>query len=262
MSKTGSFLWKLFCAIVMFFYHKPSDAAVSTDLSTKKLCPSPNQYVVSCSGIAIGTKWLSNGGEFTAKTVKNRHILDLTIEPYTDMNNLSAEEKSIALRYFLDTANFKYTSPSSNEHPNHPSGSSKLETVLNAIDSANQNHIQSRDRYKNSNQRYLLEGDSVMASVAGDLLTLLCADTTNVVCATCPDNGVVDDSLYQYDQYSIYANTWKIYTIADCYKYEFSNTSGTYSYYESETSQEPYKFYYNLSNGHTTGSPLHIPTTE
>ena len=237
MSKTGSFLWKLFCAIVMFFYHKPSDAAVSTDLSTKKLCPSPNQYVVSCSGIAIGTKWLSNGGEFTAKTVKNRHILDLTIEPYTDMNNLSAEEKSIA-------------------------GSSKLETVLNAIDSANQNHIQSRDRYKNSNQRYLLEGDSIMASVAGDLLTLLCTDTTNVVCATCPDNGVVDDSLYQYDQYSIYANTWKIYTIADCYKYEFSNTSGTYSYYESETSQEPYKFYYNLSNGHTTGSPLHIPTTE
>jgi hypothetical protein len=252
MSKTGSFLWKLFCAIVMFFYHKPSDADVSTDLYTKKLCPSPNQFVVSCSGIPIRTESLKNA-RFRAATVKKRYIPPLSIGPY-GAENLSNTEKSIALRYFLDTAGFKYRYPPK-EHPSHPSGSPELETVLNAIDTANKDHIETHQNYIDSTpENHLLAGDSVTASVAGDLLTLLCADTKKVKCDACPDGGVVDDSLYLYDQFSIYANTWKIYTIADCYKYELSNTNGTYSYYESESSQEPYKFYYNISNDHSTDS--------
>ena len=156
MSKTGSFLWKLFCAIVMFFYHKPSDA----DTKTVSLCQNPNQYVVSCKDIEIGTEWLKGATFNRKKTVLGKTIGPWDVEPFYDETQieLSDEEKSIALRYFLDTAAGTQ---------NHPTGSEELEQVLNKID----------------------ELDTFNAE---DVLTLLCSDPSRVECATCPDGRVAD----------------------------------------------------------------------
>lgn len=201
MSKTGNFLWKLFCALVVFFYHKPDDARA--EQTTVNLCSFPNQYVVSCNGYKVGFEWLK-GGTIDGATIKDKAINTLTVPNYTNSNfNLfSSKQKIDVLKYFFAQAG---------ENPES---------------------VQLPENYSMDNA----------AEVAFNLLSLLCSDPSDVVCATC-DGGFVEDSLYKYDEYGIVANTWKFYTIADCYKFDFANQTGTFNYIDL-TSNEPIKFYY------------------
>lgn len=201
MSKTGNFLWKLFCALVVFFYHKPDDA--HADTTTMKLCSFPNQYVVSCKNYKVGFEWLK-GGTIDGATIREKAINTLTVPNYANSNfNLfSSKQKIDALKYFFAQAG------------------------------GNPESLQLPENYSMDNA----------ADVAFNLLSLLCSEPSDVVCATC-DGGFVEDSLYQYDETGIMANTWKFYTIADCYKFDFANQTGTFNYVDL-TSNNPIKFYY------------------
>lgn len=217
MSKTGDFLWKLFCALVVFFYHRVDNANADTT-ETVKLCPLPNQYVVSCSGYKVGFEWLK-GGKISGKDATSNEVKTLEIPEYLKKDSLattSNEYKIEALRYFFAQAGGKTD---------------------------------------------LAEGlpiNTVEPKKVSDLLSLLCSNPSDVVCATC-DGGFVDDSLYQYDETGIVANTWKFYTIADCYITDFTDQTGTYNYIET-TSNPPikHKFYYNTKKATEAlvGTPL------
>lgn len=233
MSKTGDFLWKLFCALVVFFYHRVDNANADTT-ETVKLCPLPNQYVVSCSGYKVGFEWLK-GGKISGKDATSNEVKTLEIPEYLKKDSLAKtpnEDKIEALRYFFAQAGknpqLKECQPSS--------------TVKGSI-------------CKEDGDRTKVNGGT---TVAFDLLSILCSDPSDVVCATC-DGGFVDDSLYQYDETGIVANTWKFYTIADCYITDFTDQTGTYNYIET-TSNPPikHKFYYNTKKATEAlvGTPL------
>lgn len=207
MSKTGNFLWKLFCALVVFFYHRIDNARAIDVKTTVKLCSYPNQYVVSCNGYKVGFEWLK-GATISGANIKGSTINTLTIPNYTagtkfdDSTTTTTKDRIDALKYFFAQAGGKTD---------------------------------------------LAEGlpiNTVEPKKVSDLLSLLCSNPSDVVCATC-DGGFVDDSLYQYDETGIVADTWKFYTIADCYITDFTDQTGTYNYIET-TSNPPikHKFYY------------------
>lgn len=236
MSKTGNFLWRLFCALVVFFYHRPSDAEEIR--YTKTICPK-NQYVKSCSGYAVGTNWLK-GGRFSADEKQGKKIPALTIPSYYEdleedatTEELSAlhAEKIKALRYFFNQAG-----PDSILSTTGQTGIIKNITDADITKTDSENAEINR---REGNGETLKDSEKIPYTVASDLLTLLC--TSDVECAPC-EGGLVDATTYEYDSFSILANTWKFYTIADCYKEDFSDTTGSFNYvdYENKTIQCKY----------------------
>lgn len=103
---------------------------------------------------------------------------------------------------------------------------------------------------------------------ANEQLERLCSPYVNGIqnsfeCAPCPNAGILDDKpsvTINYNDKSIVANTWKFYTIADCFLQEFSDNTGTF-YYTDYSYKNVQHCYYNPNSSEITGTMENIQIT-
>lgn len=168
------------------------------EFTTKKIC-NAGEYLASCNKKVIGTNWLKG-----LKTPENYFS-------YGDSNDTL---NMTNLRKFF-------------------SGTETI-TYMQSTNCVGEN-------YTNCEYTPKQVGKDTYVPTRNEILTKFCtdgdgklfSDKSFYVCSKCPSNATIAASTVMEDTYAtgkIFADTWNIHTIADCYMNEFSDTSGTFIY--------------------------------
>ena len=236
MNNFGNFLWKIFSATMVFFFHMGTDYAIAADTTdacsvpetpvnyvskdkkmstdyfidkhdtgsrvTKKLsvCPS-GQYLARCGMATLGTNWLKGMTKTGNIETPDFYSYNIGTSESVHMENLR--------KFFAGKDSFKYNART------------------RSTDSSSDPYVYTQKTATPDDYKPALN----------QILSNYCTDEqgrlANTVCETCPNNATIARSTVEEDTYctgKILWDTWNVHTIADCYMNEFEDSTGSYVY--------------------------------
>ena len=208
-----------------------NDPTTTSDGSTITLCPA-GQYVYKCGNYRVGLEWLKGISDVEDNTIKTKTACEIT------NGGVWSESDS---KCYVSTRNYYITN---NQYD-------LLEQMRNLFRAIGIQYCATWDNDKNSCTK-IYPKYARNPNVAQDLKTILdyvcnpLDSSITITCAYCPDSANVPASKVTLNSSGEKTSNWSFYTIADCYMETFTDTTGTYNYYNESGTQQ--KCYYANTN--------------
>ena len=247
MNNFGNFLWKIFSATMVFFFHMGTDYATAADTTGTCETPETPQYYApnydKSTDKKISTDYfIAKNNSSNLPTTGSRVTKKLSVCPSGQylarcgMATLGTNWlKGMTKKGNIETPDFYSYNIGTSE-------SVHMENLRKFFAGKDSFKYNARTRSTDSSSgTYVYTPKTATPDdykpALNQILSNYCTDEqgrlANTVCETCPNNATIARSTVEEDTYctgKILWDTWNVHTIADCYMNEFEDSTGSYVY--------------------------------